>query len=263
MYTVGKFLHICVIVVFISGVISCASAANPQTIAYEGFDYSTGSYLSGQSGGTGWTSNWSATYSGDLQMATPGYTYTGLSVVGGYAKYGTPGAQSISEGSRSLARQSSGIIYVQCLFKSTDVGGGGTPELRLRDGGNWSGGLGANESLIDNTHVSILNSSLNPSDANAVSDALLSNLNLLVLQIDYNSNTSKLWTNPDLATFDYFNPATAPDATSNFAPAFDRVDIYFRSGASIDEIRIMSIPEPATLALLCAGAFAIFRKRAQ
>ncbi|MDD2236333.1 MAG: PEP-CTERM sorting domain-containing protein [Kiritimatiellae bacterium] len=226
-------------------------------VGYEGFDYDEGGYLGGQTGGTGWSGGWSANYSGELQFFSPGYTYPNLSVRGNAAQFGTGGAHGISEATRSLEVQNEGVVYIQCLFKSGVSGiGAGTPQLRLSlSGTGWTGGLGGNDW---STCVSILDSGMQPS---GVSTAPLTDLNLLVYKIDYDAGESYLWTNPDLAVFDYLNPVEEPDATAAFAPAFDTLSIYFRDGASIDELSIMavvSVPEPGTVALLAAGLFGLW-----
>jgi uncharacterized protein YraI len=39
-----------------------------QLVAYEGFDYSNGTNISNQGGGSGWSSNWVANYYGNSSM---------------------------------------------------------------------------------------------------------------------------------------------------------------------------------------------------
>ena len=214
------------------------------TVCSEHFDYADGAMLGGQSGGHGWAGAWNATYSGKLQLTTPGYTYPGLDASGNAAKFGTGGAQGISEAARQLELQSSGVVYVQCLFNAgTSSIGGGTPQLRLaKSGFGWTGGLGGNDG---SSFVSILNAQENPV---GVSTAPLNALNLLVYRIDYAAGTSALWVNPDLSSFDYANPSTPGDATAALAPVFDTLAIYFRDGASIDEITVMSDRIPGVFA---------------
>ena len=214
------------------------------TVCSEHFDYADGALLGGQNGGHGWAGAWNATYSGELQMTTPGYTYPGLDAAGNAAKFGTGGAQGISEAARQLELQSSGVVYVQCLFNAGSSSiGGGTPQLRLaKSGFGWTGGLGGNNG---SSFVSILNAQENPV---GVSTAPLNALNLLVYRIDYAAGTSALWVNPDLSSFDYANPSTPADATAALAPIFDTLAIYFRNGASIDEITVMSDRIPGVFA---------------
>ena len=225
------------------------SADMIELVCYEGFDYSAGVSLTGQTGGDGWNGGWNSGYGGDLGILSPGYTYPDLAVQGNAAQFATGGAPGISEANRSLKAQNEGVVFVQCLFQSGSSGiGSGTPQLRLSlSGAGWTGGLGGNDGSV---YVSILDSSVNPA---GVSTAPLTDLNLLIYKIDYDAGESYLWTNPDLAGFDYLNPST-PDATASIAPQFDNVAIYFRSGASIDEIAVMNIvPEPGTLMFVTAG----------
>ncbi len=225
------------------------------TVAYDGFSYSAGS-LSGNNGGTGWTSAWINDYTSGASFAviTNGLSYSGLTTSGGSIVWGS-GGNGISEDSRDLPLLDSGIVYVQFLGQFGSSSGGGTPNLRLLDSGSVTGGFGGNGGTYG-ADVSILNTSLNPaSDGSSSSSASLSSLNLIVGRIDYEDNTTTLWVDPNLSTFNYQSPPT-PDATyADLAPAFDEIAFYSRDPASVDEITIMAepAPEPSSAALLAAG----------
>lgn len=233
------------------------SHAQLTTIAYDGFNYSAGA-LAGQSGGTGWTNAWVNDYTqgATLDVNATGMTYTGLSVTGGSVLWGA-GGNGISEDSRTLALQDSGILYLQFLCQFGSSSGGGTPNIRLYNSGALTGGFGGNGGTYGN-FVSILNASLAPSaDGSSSSSASLSAKNFVVARIDYQSNTTMMWVNPDLSTFDYQNPTNTPAATyAGLAPAFNKIAIYSRSPANVDEIKIMAlaVPEPSAAGLLGLGA---------
>jgi hypothetical protein len=226
--------------------------AQLTTIAYDGFNYSAGS-LAGQNGGTGWTTAWTNDYSvgASFNVSATGMTYSGLTTSGGSIVYGS-GGNGISEDSRSLSLINSGVVYIQFLSQFGSSSGGGTPNVRLFDSGALTGGFGGNGGTYG-TVMSILNTSLQPaSDGSSSSSASLSGLNLVVAQIDYQTDTTMMWVNPDLSTFDYQNPTT-PDATyAGLAPAFNTIAIYSRSPANVDEITVMAepAPEPASASLL-------------
>lgn len=105
--------------------------------------------------------------------------------------------------------------------------------------------------------MSILDSSLQPAtDGSSSSSASLSALNLVVARIDYQNDTTTMWVNPNLSTFDYQNPPT-PDATyADLAPIFDTIAIYSRDPGKLDEIQVMAepAPVPAAMSLLLIGA---------
>ena len=125
--------------------------------------------------------------------------------------------------------RSSGIIYVQFLGQFGSTSGGGTPNIRLLDSGALTGGFGGNGGT-DGGDMSILNSSLQPA-ANGLSSssASLSDLNLVVACIDYEDDTTTMWVNPNLSTFNYEDP-TSPDATyTDLAPVFNTLAIDSRS----------------------------------
>jgi hypothetical protein len=241
-----------IVLAVLSFILTATVQAQLTTIAYEGFNYSGGS-LAGQNGGAGWASPWVNDYWPGTSMAVSGtdMTYPGLTTSGGSAVW-TSGGVGISEDLRSLSLQNSGSIYLQFLCQFDSSSGAGTPNIRLFDGGNMMGGFGGNGGTYGNV-MSILDTTLQPaSDGSSSSSASLSDLNLVVALFDYQDDTTWMWVNPDLSTFDYLNPSS-PDATANFAPAFDGIAIYTRDPGNVDEIKIMSAPEPASFSLLGLG----------
>ncbi len=229
--------------------------AQLTTVAYDGFNYSTGS-LAGKNGGTGWTSAWTNDYTsgGSLYVTNTGMTYSGLSTTGGSAVWHT-GGNNISEDSRTLPLINSGIVYFLFLGKFGSSSGGGTPNIRLLDSGTLTGGFGGNGGTYG-AYVSILNTSLNPaSDGSSSSTASLSAQNLIVARIDYQNDLTSMWVNPNLSTFDYQNPTTPNASYAGLAPVFNTISIISRSPGNVDEITIMTepVPEPTTLALLGLG----------
>jgi hypothetical protein len=104
------------------------------------------------------------------------------------------------------------------------------------------------------TVMSILDATLSPaSDSSSSSNALLSALNLTIGRIDYTNNLTTMWLNPNLATFDYLNPPSPDAEYAGLAPAFNSMSIYSRSG-SFDEITVLAIPEPSSIAFVGLAA---------
>jgi hypothetical protein len=235
--------------------VSASSHAQLTNVVYDGFSYSAGS-LSGQNGGTGWSSSWLHDYTAGatLQVSATGMTYSGLTTSGGSAIWGS-GGNGISEDSRSLPLMNSGVVFIQYLGQFGSSSGGGTPNIRLLDSGAVTGGLGGNGGPFGGD-VSILDATLNPAtDGSSSSSASLSGLNLVVARIDYENDNTSLWVNPNLSTFDYENPTT-PNATyAGLAPEFNSIAIFTRSPGSVDEISVMAepVPEPTTVALMLTG----------
>lgn len=234
--------------------------SNAQTIpsgfnlvAYEGFNYTSGSSLLNANGGSGWSTSWEKTYLDRfLKTSTVGYTYSGLTTTGLKADfdascYGT--CNEIAALKRTFPAQSQGVVYFQFIAVFEASGGLGTPNIRFFNSSTSTGGIGASSG----TFMSILDASINNISSTTAS---LSSQNLVVVRIDYNLNKTEMWINPNLSTFDYLNP-TSPSATAlGFSPAFDRFDLYIRSG-SIDEITIFSqTSAPTTISgnnEICAG----------
>jgi len=241
-------------------VVSASSRAQLTTVAYDGFNYGTGS-LNGQNGGTGWTSSWLNDYTSgaSFQVSSSGLSYSGLTTSGGSVVWGN-GGNGISEDSRSLPVMNSGVVFIQFLGQFGSSSGGGTPNIRLIDSGAVTGGLGGNGGPFGGD-VSILDATLNPAaNGSSSSSASLSSLNLVIARIDYQNESTSLWVNPDLSTFDYENP-TAPNASyAGLAPAFNSIAIYTRSPGNVDEISIMAepVPEPTTVSLMLTGVGAAY-----
>ena len=106
---------------------------------------------------------------------------------------------------------------------------GGTDRLDLNLGGITQASFGGNNSQ---QKMSILAGGLIINSTYSVYD-----LSLVVIQIDYTNNTTKMWVKPTLSTFDYSNPGT-PNAIYNNSIAFDQISLTFRSGGQIDEIAV-------------------------
>lgn len=211
------------------------------TVAYDGFAYPVGG-LDGANGGFGWTNSWYRSYTpgGFAQVQATGLTYPGLDDTGGSVIWGTGGNQ-INGFSRSFDRQADGIVFVRVLTHFTSQTGFGTPNLRFYDdvGGNvlttfLLGNNGQPNMAILDGSATIL----------ASSNASMNQLLLSIVRIDHAQQTTSLWVNPDLSTFDYAAPPQADAVANGFAPSFSRVDPLVRNGAVYDEISVLRLVPP-------------------
>lgn len=251
---------LCLSVLIALSFLAYGHAQQLDLIASESFDYSAGT-LNGQNGGTGWASAWSWTYGsgGSLAVSATGLTYPNLTTSGGSATWAS-GGNNISQATRFISLQNTGVVYFQFLSELANSGGG-TPNIRFSANSTLTGGIGGNGGTYA-SYMSILDANLAPAgNGSSSSTALLSDLTLSILRIDFNANSSSLWTNPNLASFDYLNP-TAPNATfAGLAPAFDQISIYTRSPGTFDEIKVFSVvPEPR-YGLAVAAIFIIMALR--
>lgn len=214
------------------------------TIAEDSFDYPANVSLVGKNGGTGWTGAWESDSSAFPDFFTDG---AGLSVPG---VAGTGGkmvfrqqATQLNDAGRNLPSQSSGVVFLQFISQFGVQSGGGTPSIRLLNvGGSWTGGVGNNGSCGGRKVYAILDSNLQAGVAAACTNIALSTLAAVVLRIDYVAQNTRLWVLPSLAGFDYLNPPAPSAEYAGLAPTFDRIAIYSRFSASIDELRVFRLP---------------------
>ena len=109
---------------------------------------------------------------------------------------------------------------------------GGTDRLDLQLDGTSQAVFGGNNSA---QKMSILAGGQVINSTHSVYD-----LSLVIIQIDYKNNTTKMWVKPTLSSFDYKNPDT-PDAVYNSSIDFNGIELVFRSGGQIDEISIFKL----------------------
>lgn len=216
-------------------------------VVEESFVYTGGISLVGQSGGTGWTSAWvsdSPAFTDFFTNAT-GLALPGVTASGGRAVFRAAGTQ-INDAARSLPLQNTGVVFIQFLSQFGAQSGGGTPNIRLDSSGVRTGGIGNNGGCGSPVYA-ILDSNLAPVAASC-SAVSLSTLRVVVVRIDYTANVTRMWVLPDLTGFDYLNPPAPSAEFSGLAPAFNRIALYSRSPASIDELRVFRVAnvEPAS-----------------
>lgn len=223
-------------------VVPSSSGYTLEVLAYEGFDYPTGNLVP-NSGGDGWTADWSKSYSlgGDYQVSATGLTYPGLTVTGGSIEWGSGGNQ-LNGARRTLPRVHEGVVYLRFLSHFTSQTGLGTPNLRLADDstGSWvrTGGIGGNGA----PDMAIMDSNLSPVASSGVT---MNQLNLTIVRFDYDGTSSSIWMNPDLSTFDYVTPPTPDASVAGFAPTFSAIDPYTRIGSKVDEITVLRLVPPS------------------
>lgn len=230
---------------FSLGLTNPASAAQTLTlIAEESFDY-TGNIV-GKNGGSGFTNAWQDAYfnayaGSDYSIQTPGLTYSGLTTTGGYMYSCSSTPNQVCGVSRQIPVQNSGVTYIQLLVNFGSQRGGGTPNIRLSDGsGNLSGGFGFGDGA-PTPGISILNSALTPLSDGSSTAGTLNALNLVIVRIDYTSNKTTLYINPDLSTFSYLSPPTPTASYPNLAPEVKTINFFARSGVQYDELKIYSV----------------------
>lgn len=203
-------------------------------IASEPFAYTGGATLTGNNGGTGWSGAWFSSHPTfpDLTVNGTGFTYTNFTTSGGRTTYtsGTSG-----DGGRQLAAASNAaynVIWLAFIGNYTQQGGGSN-NLRLLNSSSVVGGVGGNDNYAN---WSILNSLLQASTF--TSSPLNGTTRLALLKFDYTAGTSSLWMDPAVSSFD---GTQTPSMTVNFAPVFDRIDLYNKlTGVGTDEITLAS-----------------------
>jgi hypothetical protein len=200
--------------------------AKAGLIAADGFDYSAGESIVGQNGGTGWADAWHNTlgaYS-DFTVGPTSSMYPGLATSGGNVVgtgIGVADGRSLTAESNSFGDQV-WIAFEAALSPSNF----GFPSLRLYDDATAMAGIGGTDTPNWSLEIGGNISTTTPLDgAN----------NLVVLEINYATNMTSLWMNPDLASF---NGTQTPSVTADFAPVFNNIQIYFRSGDTLDELAL-------------------------
>ena len=214
-----------------------------ETVAYEGFNYTSGTSLLGLNGGSGFSAAWTGSYQDRyMKVHGTGYTYPGLTTTGGRASYSSDcggTCNDIASSDRTIPMQSGGVVYVQFLANLGPQAGGGTPQIRFRntETNSWALLAGALTNNVYNWGIW--------DTENYYMTTISSNTErFVIIRFDYVNNTTKMWIDQDVTTFDYSNP-TNPDATSPVANSFNRIDLYFRSPAphGIDEIHVFKSPD--------------------
>lgn len=220
------------------------SAPVTTVIAEDAFSYVGGISLVGQAGGTGWTAAWESDSPSftDFYTNASGLSLPGVAAAGGKVLF-TPAGTQINDAARNLPLQNTGVVFVRFLSQFGVQSGGGTPNIRLSASGVGTGGVG-NNGVCGSAVYAILNSTLS-SIAASCSAVSLSTLSAVVLRIDYTANVTRMWVLPDLAGFDYLSPPAPSAEYIGLAPAFDRIALYSRSPASIDELRVFRVASAA------------------
>ena len=47
----------------------------------------------------------------------------------------------------------------------------------------------------------------------------------IIVQMDFNNNKTSIWVDPELNSFDYVSPSTAPDAFLSYSSSFNRISL--------------------------------------
>jgi hypothetical protein len=271
-------------ILLLSALLCGLSSAHAAVLAYEGFDYTPGSQITGQSGGTGWGGSW-------IQQADAGGTEiisTGslASVNSGYnaasagnsatlnaghrvarlldtSAGGTFGAAGYLDGSSNIGADGTSL-YLSFTLSETSGNNGGYYEVvfnrdDLGDGGRIAG-------VGDDLRFGTIN--LRTAGDQTPIMNRDTNVNLFVLRIDYaaGNDTVSVWANPTGSTLG------APGLqVQNSDMSFDGISFAaFNDSNSIhvDELRfgttadsVLPVPEPSALALLGLGAGAALTAR--
>jgi hypothetical protein len=202
-------------------------------VAYEPFNYTNGVSVSGQNGGSGWSGAWGNANGAftDLVVNSTGFTYTGFTTVGGRSSYtsGTGG-----DAARNLAASSNAqsVVWLSFLGNYTQQGGGfNNVRFAVQGSPGFTGAIGGNDNYAN---WSILSNNLTSSTFSSA--ALNGTTRLALARIDYVNNTTALWMDPVVATFD---GTQTPSHSVNFAPIFNRIELYNRTtGVGTDEITL-------------------------
>lgn len=222
-----------------------AQAAPVTTmIAEDSFSYTAGVSLPGQTGGAGWSGAWvsdSVSFT-DFRTSASSLVVPGVTSAGGSMVFVSAGTQ-INDAARNLPLQDSGVVFIQFLSRFGTQSGAGTPSIRLVSSGARTGAIGNNGGCGSAVYA-VMNAGL-ATIAASCSSVGLNTLSAVVVRIDYAANVTRMWVLPSLVGFDYLNPPAPSAEYAGLAPAFDRISIYSRSPATLDELRVFRVANAA------------------
>ncbi|GAB4252074.1 MAG: hypothetical protein OHK005_19300 [Candidatus Methylacidiphilales bacterium] len=279
-----------------------AVAALPGTsqgalIAYEGFDYTSGSSINSANGGSGWGGSWSVSTFGSGSGSTvesvqsSGLSYTGVTSSGNSIGLDVdrPSGSNFRgiDVDRTLSSSvSSGTIWASWLYNSSEHSVSGSTSSWSVFALTFTGGTNYNRLEFGRDALSPWDSfqvgfqgGPDPDDINLTSQTVTTGTTYLVTaRIDFNTSGSNdslyVWVNPSTSSEPTIASALFSSTTLDFG-ALQGVRILsgFADGGGlvnnvtlVDEIRIgtdylSTVPEPSSLALLIGGAVALFAIR--
>jgi hypothetical protein len=246
-------------------------AARPSVegalLAYDGFDYETGS-LAGQAGGTGWvaggsTTSWAA-FGTSLNVVSPGLSYTGFSNTGNAAQDDSASALGNTRiWSDALSPGEGDEIWFSLQIQIPNTSG----DFRFHVftlGPDWDGSGAAGLFMTGGSLKSLVNGNLS-SDAFTLSTGVT---HLIVGRITFSDTTNQdavtLWLDPVISgTTVPTGGITALGEINSGRLATPTLGVRGGgsfNGGTFDEIRIgtayadvVAVPEPATLTVALAG----------
>jgi hypothetical protein len=240
--------------------VALSQSASAALIAYDGFDYATGS-LEGEEGGTGdWKDKWQG--DADIEVMLGGYSYVdafgnALDVVGNHIESAADNgsANTVSRPLNDKIGDTNGTFWMSVLLDGSSssaihnasLGAG----LFIGQGGKDTGSttwlLSDQDGLVGDTGVS--------------SDGLA----LLVLRVDFTGGdeTAWLWIDPRLDVEPGTGSADASGTIKSFESDFIQIQLELPTGAGLDEVRVgndfadvtpyAALPEPGTVVLVGLG----------
>lgn len=260
-----KFNHLVCVPAILAGTILTSQAA---LISYEGFDYTQGANVTGQSGGTGWSGAWTTT-SGDTTVTSSGLSFGDLDVTGN-AQTTAAGATTIGFRSFDSSYGSDGTSFWFSFLAQRNAAVTDFAGISFYNGGTSGGDRTFS---IQRDGASSVSWSLS-GDADTGIAIDVGQTYLLTVEILFNAgdDTVNLYVDPTIGG----SAPTVADATITISDAsFDRIRVAAANGAdyTFDELRFgdtfldvtpSTIPEPSTYALLVSALMlgvVVIRKR--
>ena len=143
---------------------------------------------------------------------------------------------------RTLPIQETGVVYFQYLSYFEETGG---PKIEFINNNVVNGSL---LESIDNKIMLIQGSKETYDPTNIFHDSIdqQGRFHLILIRFDYTNNTTDVWINPDVSSFDYTNPSSSTTILhTDYAMSFDKIQITLRANVFVADIIIFKLEENA------------------
>ncbi len=252
----------------------CISAAVNAGVM-DSFDYDSGD-LTGQNGGSGWSSSWRNSYSrngGNYIVADTGLDYNAITASGNSAY--SPGDGTRYQRDLDQAYDS-GTVYLSFLMQCTTSADDPYSAVELQsgkdadDGRVFQIGILRKDDGLDTGNAEFYATSRSGVGGGRLNSVKIgdfdTNTNLYVVRFDLDSDIASLYLNP-VASTDLTSGGIELDLYDGMS--FDRVGLanfVGGNGTYIDEIYVgtdapVLVPEPTTMALLGLGSVMLRRRK--